>query len=99
LSPARPKISKESNRFFIELVCFPEQVLKQCKPLGQSLDHDALVAINKKLEKEPQTRLTLIFADAKSILFTEWPREKEKENRKRCLNRERLWDAALGFSN
>lgn len=60
-------------------------MLKQCKPLGQSLDHDALVAINKKLEKEPQTRKTLIFADAKSIHLLSGLEKKKKKTEKDVL--------------
>lgn len=68
--------STESNKFFIELVCFPGQVLKQCKTLGQSLDHGALVAINKKLEKEPQTRTAFVFRRCR-IHFIEWVASKK----------------------
>ena len=84
LMPARPKISTESNKFFIELVCFPGQVLKQCKTLGQSLDHDALVAINKKLEKEPQTTKTLIFRRCR-ICFIE-----KRKNKKETIENEKI---------
>lgn len=83
LTPARPKISTESNKFFIELVCFPGQVFKQCKTLGQSLDHDALVAINKKLEKEPQTTKSLIFRRCRICFIERVARKKEKEKRKK----------------
>ena len=71
-------------------------MLKQCKTLGQSLDHDALVAINEKLEKIHKLAKLSFFVDVESILSSELPRRKEiQKGKKKNFYRDTLLDAAL----
>lgn len=80
----------------MERVCFYMAGAQTIQILSQSIDHDALGTINKKLEKEPQTskntfrRFRIAFLTRKTV---------SREGQKNSVYREDLLEAVLGFYN